>query len=238
MPKINPLYSFRATFTDVTEVDSKKYGKYVRRPRGTVKPAVLNEAFKKSITLNSVANPAAKAIKDALNPFRLHLIDGTMWSRLVGLLKRSLAQDPIMNLSVLAGFELHNKNRLFNKFYAAASANVLQDGEPTLHLELTSETKFEEKYDATGYVQTIVVVFLDSNLGAVTSSKEITMPMTKEVQSTQWPVPPGTTWIVIALKCLPFSGKKEISKPRTRGMRIVKVIGLPKMEQSVVGEEG
>ena len=47
-------------------VNSNAYGRHRRKPRGTYKPISLNESFQKSVALNKLVNPVAKAIKDAL----------------------------------------------------------------------------------------------------------------------------------------------------------------------------
>ncbi len=57
MAKVNSLIKISGTLDDHTFVRSATYGDHVRRKRGSVKQALVNEAFKKSSEELRMATP-------------------------------------------------------------------------------------------------------------------------------------------------------------------------------------
>ncbi len=243
MPRKKPLLS-TTVVDDVVEVNSKVYGKHYRKPRGSKTPISLNNAFQKSVALNRLANPAAKAIKDALDPFRKEFKDGTMWSRLVGLFKIYLREKSTIDFSILEDFDLYKKPRIGNYFSFKFTVSTINQAEPSIHIELsTTPSDKLDKFKVKSYKQTIIIVFLDADHKATTFSNEINIPIVKTTvyskvlkkdQSTnkankqikQVLIPTGTKWALIVVKCLPSRYGQSYGLMKLNRIKILKAYAL------------
>ncbi|CAN5591440.1 hypothetical protein BH10BAC4_BH10BAC4_20630 [soil metagenome] len=243
MPRKKPLLS-TTVVDDVVEVNSKVYGKHYRKPRGSKTPISINNAFQKSVALNRLANPAAKAIKDALDPFRKEFKDGTMWSRLVGLFKIYLREKSTIDFSILEDFDLYKKPRMGNYFYFKFTATTIDEAEPSIQIELsTTASNKLDKFKVKSYKQTIIIVFLDANQKVTTFSNEINIPIVKTTvpskdlkkdestskankQIEQVPVPTGAKWALIVAKCLPSRDGHEYALRKLNRIKILKAYAL------------
>jgi hypothetical protein len=244
MAELNPMFFFSGTLNGVTGVKSKVYGKHMRRARGTVKAAVINDEFKKSIELNKRANAIAKTIKDAIDPFRENFRDGTMWGRLVGLFKRHFRENSDLDLSILEKFEPYHRIYLRTHYPVEANVNI-QDGEQKfVDVEITSSTSLgSEEDNATGYLQTLIAVFIDAELKATTSSESATFPSSNLMktdglptvpssvaesnqQRVHWSIPDGTRSVIVFIKCEPFREDGPIGRTKLKGMKVLKVLNV------------
>lgn len=238
---MNSIFSFRGASDELINVHSRRYGTHKRRRRGSVKPALLNEAFQKSVTLNELVNATAKVIKDALDPYREGFRDGSMWSRLVGLLKKHLLQNPTPDFGILENFELYDKLFLHNSCHHKATGTIVGGPETSVRIELTTSPATNLiRFRATSYQQTLIGVFLDADHKATTRSECVMLPIKwskqaatrprdeypvaeKNQQIAQWPIPAGTKTILLVVKCEPCRDNKLIERTKVRGMKIVKV---------------
>ncbi len=238
---MNPMFSYSGTFNGVTLVRSKLYGKHMRSRRGSKKPALLNEAFQKSVDLNKLANPVAKAIKDALGPFREGFHDGSMWGRLVGLFKKHFRQHPTLDLSILEGFNLYKEVHLSTNYNLQTQVNIEPGVERVIRIQLMSGALLKlEKYAVCSYRQTLIAVFLDADLKSTTRSEQVMFPFEKKKaynellkeevlvpvqheQTVQWAIPPGTRTTLIVAKFEPCRDEKPIDRMKIKGMSGVKV---------------
>jgi len=241
MAKMNPMFSFPGAFDELIEVHSRRYGTHMRKRRGSVKPALLNEAFQKSVTLNELVNAIAKVIKDALDPYRQGFRDGSMWSRLVGLFKKHLLQYPTPDFGILENFELYDKVFLHNSCHHETTLAIVRGPETSVRIELTTSASTNLiKFRATGYQQTLIGVFLDADYNASTRSECVMLPIRwnkrvatrprdeypvadKNQQIAQWPIPAGTKTILVVVKREPCRDGKLIERTKVRGMKVVKV---------------
>lgn len=96
----------------MTLVRSRAYGDHVRAKRGTYKKAKLNPALKKATVLVSEANAAAKLFRDAIEPFRKHLIEKSLWPNLLSMFRRQQAKIGTVDFSQLKPFEIHTRYTL------------------------------------------------------------------------------------------------------------------------------
>ncbi|CAN5399989.1 hypothetical protein BH09BAC3_BH09BAC3_03870 [soil metagenome] len=244
MPKKKSIVSFQGHVNDVVEVASRAYGKHYRKPRGSQTPISINDAFQKSIELNNLANPVAKAIKDALDPFRKDFKDGTMWSRLVGILKKQLLKNPELDLSFLEKFQINKHSRIQNNYVVEVSVNVVNEPQPTARIELVSSGFNQiDHYKATSYEQTLIGIFLTADFKTTTCVQKMMLPAKAEMQYLKdptsgemvrqkhiatWPVPDGTKHILIAAKFEPYKGKNTINLTKLRALRVEKVVEVGK----------
>ncbi|HEY3402156.1 MAG TPA: hypothetical protein VGK59_02150 [Ohtaekwangia sp.] len=107
MAKSKSFLEIQGTHLGTTHVKSNVYGDYVRAPRGTYKPAVVNEAFQKSTSRLRDANVAAKIIKDALEPFREGFKGGLFWQRLLSQFRKQLREHGTIDFSKCEEIEVN-----------------------------------------------------------------------------------------------------------------------------------
>jgi hypothetical protein len=90
-------------------VHSKRYGDHERNPRGTFKPAVLNEAMEQSknrlLQVNQTASLIFSGIRDEHR-------DGTLWPRLLSALRNQLKETNHSDVFGLLNLECHADHTL------------------------------------------------------------------------------------------------------------------------------
>lgn len=111
MAKVNNLVTqgLKGTLDNMTFVNSKAYGDHVRRKRGTVKPAVLNEAMVQSKDRLLQVNETARLI---FNSIRNEHKDGSLWTRILSALRRQLKETNDNSVTCLLNLECHAKHTL------------------------------------------------------------------------------------------------------------------------------
>jgi hypothetical protein len=229
MAKLTSMFTYNGTFREVTMVDSRTYGEHIRAARGTYKPALINDALKKSGELIKVANGYAKAIKDAFEPFREGHKEGTMWYRLVSIFRLQLGAKGYVDLLGLEGFDFNTRHPLHRLF----TRNVEALLSPNKTLDLTAKTtcylKQLAKEKADSYQQTLVVVFYDADFEATTLSESTVFPLVNDKtheQKASIPIPDFSTTAVVALKCEFCQKGVPMGYITRKGMEIVKVVDV------------
>ncbi len=91
-----------------------------------------------------------------------------MWSRLVGILKKDLNADPELDLRFLPNFEFRAKHN-FSRFYHAALSSTVEDSKLTVEINSASADTVN-KYKASHYEQTLVIVFIDKEMATLTNT--------------------------------------------------------------------
>lgn len=95
----------------MVRVRSKRYGDHERNPRGTFKPAVLNEVMEQSknrlLQVNKTASLIFSSIRDEHN-------DGTCWPRLLSALRYQLKEKNYNDVHCLLKLECHAVHTLTN----------------------------------------------------------------------------------------------------------------------------
>ena len=200
-------------------IHSKAYGKHERAPRFTYTPKTVSPSIKKFSNLNGRANGIAKAINDVFKPFIQEIKDGTMWSRLVGILKKGLNADPEMDLRFLPNFKFRAKHS-FSRYYHAAHSSTVEDSKLTVEIN-SSSADTENKYKASHYEQTLVIVFIDKEMATLTNTHSRIFPVVRKElpkkrgvlqiyhydtnkDAARFDIPLDTTNILIAVKCKPL----------------------------------
>jgi len=232
-------------------VNSKAYGKHERAPRFTYTPKTVSSSIKKFSDLNGRANGIAKAINDTFKPFTQGTKDGTMWSRLVGILKKNLNTDPELDLQFLPTFDFRAKHS-FTRFYYATVSHTLEDSKLTVEINSASADT-QNKYKASHYEQTLVVVFIDKEMTTLTKTHCRIFPVvSKELPKKRgvlqkyhygnnkdvahFEVPSDTINILIGMKCAPL--KDGICKnPAGSAFAVLNVIETMFIEDGHVDEQ-
>ena len=111
MAKVNNLTTqgLKGTLDNMTFVNSKAYGDHVRRKRGTVKKAVLNDAMVQSKDRLLQVNETARLI---FNCIRNEHKDGSLWRRLLSVLRRQVKETNDNNVKCLLNLECNTAHTL------------------------------------------------------------------------------------------------------------------------------
>jgi hypothetical protein len=93
---------------ETTYENSTKRKPYTRVPPGTIKRAVLNEAFKQSCGELARANPYSQNLKASLDPIKGDIKSGELWNKLNAHFKRELKFNPANILKGLEDLQISN----------------------------------------------------------------------------------------------------------------------------------
>jgi hypothetical protein len=94
-------------------------GRYWRRKRGSVKPAVLNDVLKRNRALMAASSPMARRIALKLEPYTRFMAKGRILSRLNAVLIPALKCDEGAGLEALTGFDVQEEH-VFDRLVQAA----------------------------------------------------------------------------------------------------------------------
>jgi hypothetical protein len=220
------IFKLKGTIGELTFVDSLRYQPHVRRKRGTLKPAVLNEKMEASRQLLLSCNKHAKLVFDAL---RNEPHDGSLWSRLVKIffhaaeagvaphvgLFRKLECNLVHTLEPIAGnFDHHNKLQLKQEKKKLTIKIQLQEHPPV------PQQPFEGDYQLR-----VVVLFPDFEnnsyrkevvTGPVTSLKKALKPVTLLV-----PSPSANAPYIVLMNVVTIMRGKPVPFQSMAAMRVV-----------------
>jgi hypothetical protein len=162
MAKSDSLINLQGTIGGLTFVKSRAYGDHVRAKRGTYKKAELNQAMKEGSAKLKVANVHAKIFKDAIDPHRVNIVDGTFWQRLLSLFRRQLNTGGAIDFSQMVGFEIHSRHT--SKRFIQVNPTIKFNRKKFLlevDLHYSQPPTFKKSKYVDGYRLTIIGVFPD-----------------------------------------------------------------------------
>lgn len=220
MAKLTGLFKYDGTFQGVTTVDSRAYGKHIRKARTKF---TLSKGMKVSSGLIKEANIYAKVFKDAIDPYRRDFRDGMLWQRLVSLFKNQLHEKQRVDFGILENQEL-NKAHPLNRIVRASAVVTQENG--TLNVNVASSyTSDPTKGRADGYQKTLIILFIHEDMQVESFMNEAFAPLeTDHEQQVSCRIPPAATTAVVVLKCNFSSGHKPLGLQKGMGMRVMKVI--------------
>lgn len=205
MAKQTSTIKLQGTVGDRTYVSSHAYGDHVRAKRGTYKPAPINETLQQESQRMQMANVPAKLFKDAIEPYRGEMKDGSMWQRLVSAFRKQLKADGKFDFSKLVPFELDEKHTLQQKM--SVNAFVTADEKKSrLKIEITysAHPTFRRAKDVNGYMLSVISVFTDlKTKTASTQAKEVPIRKFKDAVTPlvmQIDIPSKAKEFIICLK--------------------------------------
>lgn len=118
----------------MVRVRSKRYGEHERNPRGTFKPAVLNEAMVQSknnlVRVNGTASLIFSVIRNEHS-------DGTLWTRLLSTFRNQLREQSYNDVHCLLHLECHAEHTLRNMLRSYCDIKIASIVKPRLHLTLS-----------------------------------------------------------------------------------------------------
>jgi hypothetical protein len=227
MAKVNSLIKISGTLDDHTFVRSATYGDHVRRKRGSVKQALVNEAFRKSSEELRIATPYAKLIKDSVNPYLIYFKDWTLWSRLRSFFRKQIREGDI-NYQQLVGFEFHKAHSLYSLLRNRPNVNVYADEkEIRVHIRFHMHPHFPVSY-VDGYQFTILAIVVDAVSKSVRTFEHISTirKLTDKLhdeQQLRFSREEHGGVLIVALKCEGCKGNDVMRNVKTQGMAVVHV---------------
>lgn len=220
-------------------VRSKKYGQHVRSPRGTFKPAVLNDTMAVSSEQLASAVAPAKAI---FNAVRGEHKDGDLWNKLLVIFRRQLKAGrgfnthDLKDLECNAQFTLEKlmlcteyKIQLVEKEHALCIGLFLKKHPQWLHLHWKHTFQ---------YRLSMIVVYPDFSGGSFIKEvsngpiTEFTAPV--EPLSFEVAIPDGADRYLVFMLAEVWEHGKAVTMTHTKGMRVV---GMGQVSNTPEAEE-
>jgi hypothetical protein len=223
MAKLNGIFKYDGTFQGVTSVDSRAYGKHIRKARTKF---TLGQKMKESSAAMKQANVYAKVFQDAIDPYRRDFRDGMLWQRLVSIFKRQLLKEGKVDFSPLEDHDLNKTHSL--SWIISAKVSAVQ-ADRTLHVDIiSSHARDTTNGRADGYQQTLIGHFVDNALQVKTFSESafISFNANPGEQQVSFTIPEGSTTAILVLKCNFSSGSKPLELQKGMGMRVMKVVEI------------
>ena len=210
----------------VTFVQSKRYGEHIRSQRGSIKPALLNDAMKESSQRMASANVPAKAIFDAVRP---HHKDGELWNKLVVIFRKQLKAGLPFHINDLKGLECHETSTLDKLILCSQYRFQIAQKEDNLCIDLVmnehpSWSYLKWKHDFQYQVSMVIVYpnledgsFIEETAhGPITAFTTSPEPLSFEV-----PIPVFADKYIAFMLATVCENGQAVHLPHVRGMRVV-----------------
>ena len=154
----NSNVNFRGTIGELTYVKrGKKF--YVRRKRGTVKKAVINEKLQAVVDRNAAVNRTAVPINNILSEYAGKIKEGAFWQRLLSRIRKCANDKPETHLQNLANLELHEKHKLIEHVSIQSFTIKVDKDHFTISLPFGSHSFFRNPKKNCYYYELIVILF-------------------------------------------------------------------------------
>ncbi|OQP65810.1 hypothetical protein A3860_14525 [Niastella vici] len=146
-------------------VRSKRYGDHERNPRGTFTPAVLNEDMVASknrlLQVNQTASLIFSSIRDNHN-------DGSLWTRLLSLLRRQLKEKNFNDVHCLLNLECHAVHTLSNilRTYVFVKVAPIVDNQLHISVCIDKAPRWRTKH-LNGFLLSVHVIYPDLALNRI-----------------------------------------------------------------------
>ncbi len=222
MAKQVSLIKISGTFQGMTTVKSRAYGEHIRKARTKF---TISKGMKDSSAVLKEANVYAKVFKDAIDPYRRECRDGMMWQRLVSLFKKQLKKTGSADFRVL---ELEELNKIHPLARLISPQVALSPSEKKLSVQVTSTLIHDPTGRAEGYIQTVIILFVNDALDVQTFSEDapFALDTRHNLQELNIAIPPAATTAIVVIKCNLSSESKPLNLQKGMGMRVVKVVKL------------
>lgn len=235
MAKSNNIvtHELSGTLANLTFVNSKAYGSHVRRKRGTVKEAVLNETMVESsnrlIHVNKIASLIFKSISKEHK-------DGKLWPRLLSKLRLQLRDYNFNDVSCLLNLECHKKRTLDSmlRFSWNVEVEEMAKRQLRINLQLPHTPKYDNKYLKEFQISMHVLYphFEGSKLKKETACSDVLQKaQCPRAFSFAVPVPAKASEYAVFMKVTECEGGEALNYPQSTGMRCVAVGTIEKKQK-------
>ncbi|MDF2187348.1 hypothetical protein [Paraflavitalea sp. CAU 1676] len=226
------IFKLKGTIGELTFVKSRRYKPHVRRKRGTVKPAVLNEKMESSRQLLLSCNKHAKLIFDQL---REEPRDGAMWSRLLKIIFHAAESGFPIDARLFQHLEcnlLHPLKSITGEFGNYNKINVARDKKRlNIQVQLASAPKVPQKPFPGDYQLRLVVLFPDFENGLCIKKVEIGAPTSLKaaLQPVEFSMtmPSATSQYLVFLQVQAIQKNRVYTSKATAALKVIASAGNP-----------
>jgi hypothetical protein len=184
-----------------------KEGKFWRRKRGTLKKAILNDAFTDSNNLKKITAPASKRIRICLHPFMYGLEPGRWNLRIEEALRKSFIESNSLRFSYFKGLQLQD-NYPLEKMFDDYTVRIKNES-IYIDLVLSEALIIAQNRIATDYYFEAVFIFGDINKERSLRSDSMESPVysfySKKTSTCtlSFPLPAKDDWmLLLKISCL------------------------------------
>jgi len=228
MAKANHSQGQRKPVKGLTLVKSKRYGDHYRNPRGTFKPAVLNETMEQSknnlLQVNEIASLLFSGIRDEHR-------DGTLWPRILSALRNQLKEKNKADEFGLLNLECHAEHTLHKMLARKWDIDIAGIIKDRLHItvELSGAPRWKTKHMHNFQVSLHVIFPLQRNKLKKEIAHSEVLPLADYHDEIPFviPVPSGAASYVVFLKVTGCKHGEPGNGLQSTGMRCVAVGGIP-----------
>lgn len=204
-----------------------KEGSFWRRKRGSVKPVVLNQAFKATATNAAITGPVAKRICIKLQPFTDGLDTGRQTIAMINLLNKSLATHAVVDYSFFEDYEFQKRHPLNALLEAGYKLSIKKD---MLCVEIDLSFDPVKRYNkiATHYYFDLILLHgnpTKENTLRVEADQSLLYSFTETYDGTcslSLQMPKQKPWMLI-LKVSCMEDDRPAHAPKYYGMKVVGV---------------
>src|SRR5690348_15338563 len=109
MPKKKAVKIKQLSAARVITVHSRTYGEHTRAARGSIKPALLNEALIAKGKQLTVINVLASEVHNLLKQYAGFFKEGMFWQKMLSRMHSATDTSPVALLGTLKGTELNSR---------------------------------------------------------------------------------------------------------------------------------
>ena len=204
-----------------------KEGSFWRRKRGSVKPIVLNNAFKATANNAAISGPIAKRICRKLQPFTDGLDTGRQTITMINLLNKSLAKNAVVDYSFFTHYEFQKRFPLDKLLEAGYKFDIKKDM-LCVEIDLSFEPMKRHNKLATHYYFELILLYgnpAKENTLRVETEQSLLYSFTETYDtncSMSLQAPKQQPWMLI-LKASCMEDDLPAHHPKYYGMKVVGV---------------
>jgi hypothetical protein len=209
---------------------NRKDGGYWKLKRGTIKPAILNDSFKKNSSAFAITSPVARRIKQKLEEFTRGLAISSLHSKLNGRLMKTYNAKGVVDFSQLKGFEIQANHPLEKIFLTQYRVQQLNH---SIEIQILVSTGIIKQYSrlVTDFYFEGILLYGDALTdGALKVEYAVSKPYAFTNTATDnciliLPLPQKNVPWMLLLKVSCLEGNEMAHHGRHYGMRVVEVGG-------------
>ncbi len=132
---------------------------FVRRKRGSVTKAGINETLQLFVKRNKVVMHTATQVNDIMKEYAGHFKEGAFWQRLLSRLKKCKDDNPQTHLQSLAKLELNERHALLKHVSITPYSIKVYKDHFTLNLKFDRHASFRNKKNNCYYYEVIALLW-------------------------------------------------------------------------------
>lgn len=203
---------------------NSKEGSYLRKKRGSIKPAMLNTAYEQGANRMKLSAPAASRIVNKLKPYLRGLTTGRLHARISGKLRKGLKETESIELCYLKDLDLQPEHPMGRLLIFPFTVEVTEY-ELNVRIPITDSTVKQHSNIVTDFYFELVLLYGDATKeqGLRTESEESSVYAIGKAYKNECRlcmVLPEQPWIAL-LKISCIEGNEPAAASRNYGMKVV-----------------